>query len=356
MTTPSTQPQSPLDGVENSLSNLRNHELLKTIPPETVLTVSWQPPSSDTPVTTTAEVTDTDSPSPLVTLAPESDETMLYATCPDDDSLYIKPATKNQAIDSGEICDVTVQSVPVKSLYITGDGVNTPNPLVGKTGYLTVESDTGQMRREITGSGLEEHDQRILGPLMLGSHPHELDGRELSIWLLGERRRWYRIVDDRNHSLDSYPLVDQPAYSAAELEENPYYDRLETSWEVVQQLKRRVRDDPQFDDKSEDRIVKRLMNMESDLRGVQLRVDCPNPRSNQYVNPTLYRNPDWETYDGALSMIETRLAAVSDAHRNATNDTRQLTQVRQRINDLETAIEDLREYIFPSTGKPTKTS
>lgn len=355
MTTPSTQPQSPLDGVENSLSNLRDHEIFKTIPPETVLTVSWQPTTSDTPVTTTAEVTDTDSPSPLVTLAPESDDTMLYATCPDDDSLYIKPATPTQAIDSGEICDVTVQSVPVKPLYITDDGVNTPEPLVGKTGFISIESDTGQTRQEITDPGLEEYDQRLLIPLMPGNDPHELDGRELSVWLLGERRRWYRIVDDRNHSLDSYPLVDRPAYSAAELEENPYYERLETSWEVVQQLKRAVRDDPQFDDESEDHIVNRLMNMGSDLRGVQLRVDCPNPRSEQNVNPTLYRNPDWETYDEALSMIETRLTAVADAHRNATTDTRQLTQVRQRINDLETAIEDLQEYIAAPTGKPTDT-
>jgi len=356
MTTPSTQTQSPLDDVENSLSNLRDHELLKTIPPETVLSVSWQPTTSDTPVTTTAEVTDTDSPSPLVTLAPESDETMLYATCPDDDSLYIKPATPAQAIDSGEIRGVTVQSVPVKPLYITDDGVNTPDPLVGKTGYLNIESDTGDAHQKITDPGLEEYDQRLLIPLMPGNNPHELDGRELSVWLLGERRRWYRIVDDRNHSLDSYPLVDRPAYSAAELGENPYYERLEASQEVVQQLKRAIRDDPQFDDESEDRIVKRLMNLESDLRGIQLRVDCPNPRSKQNVNPTLYRNPDWETYDEALSMIETRLTAVSDAHRNATTDTQQLTQVRRRINDLETAIEDLREDIFPSTGKPTKTS
>lgn len=356
MTTPSAQTQSPLDDVENSLSNLRDHELLKTIPPETVLNVSWQPTTSDTPVTTTAEVTDTDSPSPLVTLAPESDDTMLYATCPDDDSLHIKPATPTQAIDGGVICNVTVQSVPVKPLYITDEGVNTPDPLVDKTGYLNIESDTGDAHQKITDPGLEEYDQRLLIPLMPGNNPHELDGRELSVWLLGERRRWYRIVDDRNHSLDSYPLVDRPAHSAAELEENPYYERLETSWEVVQQLKRRVQGDPQFDDESENRIVKRLMNLESDLRGVQLRVDCPNPRSKQNVNPTLYRNPDWETYDEALSIIETRLTAVADAHREATTDTRQLTQVRQRINDLETAIEDLREDIFPSTGKPTKTS
>jgi len=199
MTTPSTQPQSPLDGVEKSLSNLRDHEILKTIPPETVLTVSWQPPSSNTPVTTTAEVTDTDSPSPLVTLTPESDDTMLYATCPDDDSLYINPAIPTQAIDSGEIRDVTVESVPVKPLYITGDGVNTPDPLVGKTGYLNIESDTGDAHQKITDPGLEEYDQRLLIPLLMpGTNPHELDGRELSVWLLGERRRWYRIVDDRN--------------------------------------------------------------------------------------------------------------------------------------------------------------
>ncbi|MDL0130159.1 hypothetical protein PNP59_04300 [Halobacterium salinarum] len=355
MTTPSAQTRSPLDDVEKSLSNLRDHEILKTIPPETVLTVSWQPPSSDTPVTTTAEVTDTDSPSPLVTLAPESDETMLYATRPDDDSLYIKPATPTQAIDGGEICDVTVQSVPVKPLYITDGGVSTPDPFVGKTGYLNIESDTGDAHQKITDPGLEEYDQRLLVPLMPGNNPHELDGRELSVWLLGERRRWYRIVDDRNHSLDSYPLVDRPAYSAADLEENPYYERLETSWEIVQQLKSAVQDDPQFDDESENRIVKRLMNLESDLRGVQLRVDCPNPRSKQNVNPTLYHNPDWETYDEALSIIETRLTAVSDAHRNATTDTQQLTQIRLEVNRLKNAIEDLREYIATPTGKPTDT-
>lgn len=356
MTTPSTQSQSPLTGIKDALSNLRNRELLKTIPPETVLTVSWHPSSSNTPVTTTAEVTDTDSPSPLVTLTPESDDTMLYATCPDDDSLYIKPAIPTQAIDGGEIRDVTVQSVPVKPLYITDDGVNTPDPLVGKTGYLSIEYDTGQMRREITDPGLKEHDQRILSPLMLGSNPHNLDGRELSIWLLSDRRRWYRLVDDRNHSLDSYPLVDQPAYSAADLEENPYYEPLETSWEVVQQLKRAVQDDPQFEDESEDHIVNHLMNMGSNLFGVQLIVDCPKPRSKRDANPTLYRNPDWETYDEALSMIETRLTAVSAAHRDAVTDTQQLTKVRQRINYLETAIEDLQEYIAAHTGKSTDTA
>ncbi|MDL0145676.1 hypothetical protein [Halobacterium salinarum] len=355
MTTPFTQPQSPLTGIEDDLSELRNHELLKIIPAETVLTVSWQPTSTDTPVTTTAEVTDTDSPSPLVTLTPESDDTMLYATCPDDDSLYIKPATPTQAIDGGELRDVTVQSVPVKPLYITDNGVNTPGPLVGKTGYLSIESDTGHTHRKITDDGLEEHDQRILSPFMMGSNPHELDGRELSVWLLGERRRWYRLVDDRNHSVDSYPLVDRPAYSAADLEENPYYERLETSWEIVQQLKRAVQDDPQFDDESEDRIVKRLMNMESHLFGVQLDVDCPKPRSKRDANPTLYHNPDWETYDEALSMIETRLTAVSDAHRNAITDTRQLTDVRLGVHRLESAIEDLREYIATPTVKPTDT-
>ncbi len=143
---------------------------LQTIPPEACLDITWNSHETQTTKTTTGTVTDHEPDTGYRRLETDN-RTLELVPAGDNTNVTVQEPTPTTTHTRGELTDIDIQTVPLLEAPLTEDGFEVPDPLIGLTGYVTVDLPTRNHVINLANHGLEETDYRLLGNISTDPDP-----------------------------------------------------------------------------------------------------------------------------------------------------------------------------------------
>ncbi|OIB56127.1 hypothetical protein [Natrialba sp. SSL1] len=213
---------------------------LQTIPPEARLEITWTDDNTET--TQTGVVTDYD-PETAYRKLETDDRTLELIPAGDQSQITVTEPTATTTHTLGELTAVDIEAVPIFEAPLTDEGFEVPEPLLGLTGYVTVDLPTRNHVINLADHGLQQTDYRLIGNIGTDPDPKLLPDEVTAIRPDTGPHYHIKVIDERttpdSHEYETAATDDhlkQLRQTVSELKAHTLWDTTATSKDVSRQL------------------------------------------------------------------------------------------------------------------------